>query len=63
MITSETKPLPNVWAVTRRKAAEIWGVSEGLVIKLDRLGLIRTIRIGKAKRVPLEEVQRVLKGA
>ena len=61
MVTLKPTPLQEAKAVTRRKAADFWGVSEGLVIKLDRLGLIKTISIGRAKRVPLEEVHRVLR--
>ena len=48
-------------AFTRREAANIWGVSEGLVIKLDTAGKIRTINISRRKLVPLEEVERVLR--
>ena len=32
-------------AFTRRETAKMWGVSEGLVIKLDTAGKIKTIRI------------------
>jgi len=58
LVTQENTPNE---AVNRKKAGKIWGVSEGLVIKLDRLGLIRTIKIGKLKRVPPDEIERVLR--
>jgi hypothetical protein len=48
-------------ALSRKEAAEVWGVSYRLVIKLDKLGLIKTIRIGRCKRVPPDEVARVLR--
>ena len=48
-------------AFTRRETARIWGVSEGLVIKLDTAGRIKTIRISRRKLVPRDEVDRVLR--
>lgn len=48
-------------AFSRRETGEIWGVSEGLVIKLDTAGKIKTIRVAGRKLVPLEEVARVLR--
>ena len=48
-------------AFTRRETAKIWGVSEGLVIKLDAAGKIKTIRIAGRKLVPREEIERVLR--
>jgi excisionase family DNA binding protein len=47
-------------AFTRKEAGQILGVSEGLVIKLDAAGKIKTIRIGRRKLVPREEIERVL---
>jgi len=48
-------------AFTRRETARIWGVSEGLVIKLDTSNRIKTIRISARKLVPREEIERVLR--
>ncbi len=48
-------------AFTRRETARFWGVSEGLVIKLDTAGKIKTIRIAGRKLVPREEIERVLR--
>jgi len=48
-------------AFSRRETGRIWGVSEGLVIKLDKAGEIKTIRVAGRKLVPLEEVERVLR--
>ena len=48
-------------AFTRRETAKIWGVSEGLVIKLDAAYKIKTIRIAGRKLVPREEIERVLR--
>ena len=47
-------------AYTRKEAAEIWGVSAGLVQKLDKLGRINTIHIGRRKLVSSTEIDRVL---
>ena len=47
-------------ALTRREAAAVWGISYSHAVKLDAQGLIRTIRIGRSKRVPPDEVRRVL---
>ena len=48
-------------AYTRKEAARIWGVSEGLVIKLDAAAKIRTIQIARRKLVPRSEIERVLR--
>ena len=48
-------------AFTRRETARFWGVSEGLVIKSDAAGKIKTIRIAGRKLVPREEIDRVLR--
>ncbi len=48
-------------AYTRKEAAKLWGVSEGLVIKLDTAGKIKTIRIARRKLVPKAEIERVLR--
>jgi hypothetical protein len=48
-------------AYTRKEAAKLWGVSEGLVIKLDTAGKIKTIRIARRKLVPKSEIERVLR--
>ena len=48
-------------AFTRRETGRIWGVSEGLVIKLDAADKIKTIRIAGRKLVPREEIERVLR--
>ena len=47
-------------AFTRKQTARIWNVSEGLVIKIDAAGHIKTIQIGRRKLVPRIEVERVL---
>ena len=46
---------------SRLEAARIWGVSEGLAIKLDNAGKIKTIRIGRRKLVPKDEIERILR--
>ena len=48
-------------AFTRKEASYIWGVSESLVVKLDRAGKINTIKIGDRKLVPKIEIERVLR--
>jgi len=48
-------------AFTRKQAARMWGVSEGLVIKLDAARKINTIQINRRKLVPRSEVERVLR--
>ena len=51
----------NRQAYTRREAARIWGVSEGLVIKLDAARKIKTIQIARRKLVTKDEIERVLR--
>ena len=48
-------------AFTRKETAKVWGVSEGMVIKLDAAEKIKTIVIGRRKLVPKSEVERVLR--
>lgn len=44
---------------TRRQAAEILGVSAKFLEKLEQRNLLRVTRIGRAVRVPIEEVERL----
>jgi len=46
---------------TMRGVAEILGVSEALIQKWRRAGLIRIVRFGRCVRVPDEEVARILR--
>ena len=48
-------------ALSRREAAAVLGISEGLVIKMVRLGRITAIRIGKCVRIPRHEIERILR--
>ena len=49
----QIKPL----AVTVRQAAEVLGVSRSLTYELGRRGELRFIKIGRATRVPLSELE------
>ena len=48
-------------ALTRKEAAAVLGVSEGMMIKLVRLGQVAAIRIGRCVRIPRKEVERILR--
>ena len=48
-------------ALSRREAAALLGVSEGMMIKLVRLGRVGAIRIGKCVRIPRTEINRILR--
>ena len=48
-------------ALSRREAAGLLGISEGMMIKLVRLGRVGAIRIGKCVRIPRDEIDRILK--
>jgi excisionase family DNA binding protein len=48
-------------ALSRREAAGLLGISEGMMIKLVRLGRVKAIHIGKCVRVSRDEIQRILK--
>jgi len=48
-------------AFVRREAARMLGISEGLVIKMGRLGKIKTIHIGRRRLVPRSEIERLLR--
>ena len=48
-------------ALSRREAAALLGVSEGMMIKLVRVGRVGAIRIGKCVRIPRTEINRILR--
>ena len=48
-------------ALSRREAAALLGISEGMMIKLVRLGQVAAIRIGKCVRIPRTEINRILR--
>jgi len=43
------------------EAAEALGISRAFLYKLIALGRIRTVRIGRARRIPAEELQRFVR--
>ena len=47
--------------LSRREAAAILGISEGMMIKLVRLRQVAAIRIGKCVRIPRHEIERILR--
>jgi excisionase family DNA binding protein len=60
--TEHAQSHPELRALTRRQVAVALQVSEALVDKWIRLGKIRVLKLGRCSRIPLEELNRVMKG-
>jgi hypothetical protein len=48
--------------VTRKEFADALRVSPALVTKWQRLGKVRTVKLGRCVRFPVEELSRVAQG-
>ena len=55
-----TSPKSPVLAVPPAEAARLLGLSPQMIYKLIRLGQLRTVNIGRTRRVPVIELERLL---
>lgn len=55
------KQAPEKQALSRKEAAAILGISEGMMIKLVRLRKVAAIRFGRCVRISRSEVERALR--